>query len=109
MDNLFDIINTIHELSQKHSEFNEEIQNLQLTVVTVSKALQNIRNDRNRQDTNIYTDVLSSQLTEAKDLLQEINQKKKTKIGEGTKTGGIKYRVNKIIDSVKHMLPGSDL
>ena len=39
---LFDILSTIHDLSQKGAEFNEEIQQLSLTCMTLGTALENI-------------------------------------------------------------------
>ena len=49
MDDIFGIINTVHDLSQKQSEFTEEVQNLNLTVITLKTALKNLQ-DRTNAD-----------------------------------------------------------
>ena len=76
---LLDIISAVHDLSQIGAEFNEEIQNLNLTVMTLAAALENIRKKkRDKKFDNIYklhTQVLTEQLTTAKDLLQSVNEK----------------------------------
>ena len=61
---VFDIIATIHDLSQKGAEFNEEIQNLRLTVMTLGAALENIgKTKKNKRFGKVY-DLYNSVLEE---------------------------------------------
>ena len=62
---LLDIISTIHNLTQKPSEYNEEVQNLSFTVMTLGKAIQNIeklKESNSVKDWEIFEDYLKSLL-----------------------------------------------
>ena len=78
---LFDIVSTLHDLSQKGAEFHEEIANLNLTVITLATALEKLEEgispsqtsgtqSRARGGISSFKPVLKEQLTEATELLQ---------------------------------------
>ncbi len=77
---LFDILSTIHDLSQKGAEFNEEIQQLSLTCMTLGTALENIgkiqkKSKKQTKMYEVYVTILREQLFQAKDLLKSVNEK----------------------------------
>ena len=86
---ILDIVSTVNDLSQKGSEYNEEIAQLNLTVVTLQKLLTNLEKLRALDELQMRT--MREQLQEAGQVLQKVSKQSNW------------WR------NVKNMFPGSEL
>jgi hypothetical protein len=59
---LLEIISTVHSLSQKGSEFNEEIQTLNFTVKALGLALRNFDEQTAPEDWDMFLETLKELL-----------------------------------------------
>ena len=86
---ILDIISTVIDLTNKGSEYNEEMGQLNLTVVTLQKLLTNLEKINALDDYQMKT--MREQLQEAREVLQKVSKQSNW------------WR------NVKNMLPGSEL
>lgn len=87
---VLDIITTVIDLSQKGSEFNEEIASLNITVISLQQAMQHLENAKNILN-EAQMHALKITLEEASSLMQKVSKK------------------SNWWQNIKNMLPGSDL
>jgi len=88
---VLDIINIVVDLTNKGSEFSEEIQELQMTVVSLEQSMKLIESHSDTVLSQAQTDTLKGLLNEASALMQNTSKK-------------MNWWQN-----IKNMLPRSDL